>query len=250
MSVYVCRGFSIPRTSGSGGSAGGDYPSTPSDGNTMLMEHDDEDDPSSSSTPPRRSLRLQKDFLQLLADLCRRAGDLSTCLPSERNPSGHTRVLCILRDRQTFDPRRGAEEEGDRLLAADDHSENLGETDLLDNTRETGRKDGLYPEHARRGDGEGEEVASGETVIDAARAIRSFLLCVTFFADYVIQQALKQVENEGIRNAESEGRRGAGGGRGGRGISGGGGPGKSKRKTQVSWEKSSLVEANRPEVRV
>lgn len=232
--VYVCRGFTIPRTSGSGGSGGGDYPST-SDGNTMLMEHDgDDDDPSSSSSsPPRRSLRLQKDFLQLLADLCRRAGDLSTCLPSERNPSGHTRVLCILRDRQTFDPSQGAEEEGDRLLTADDHSENLGESDLLDNNMESGRKDGIYPKRERRG--EGEEVASGETVIEAARAIRSFLLCVTFFADYVIQQALKQVENEGIRNPESEGRRGGGGGRGGRGISGGGGgPGKSKRRTQVS----------------
>lgn len=202
----------------------------------MLIE---DDDPTSS--PPRRSLRLQKDFLELLADLCRRAERLSACLPSESNPSGHGSVLRVLRDRQRLS---GGHEEGlDRMLATDGDSENVEESrDLLytldggvSGRYAEGRKDGFYNRDKETG------VASGETVIEAARAVRSLLLCVIFFADYVVQQALKQIENEGVGNTEGGGGNGTGGRGGGRrGVSGGGGgfgggSGKSKRRLQVSF---------------
>ncbi|PFH33170.1 hypothetical protein BESB_083690 [Besnoitia besnoiti] len=197
-------------------------PSDGGEGDSCGYSRDGLDSPSC-----RRDRDLQASFLELLARVCSQIATLVEALPSRLRPDGHgptLRLLCARQQGGASDLRRRrrgfaqSEEDGD---------EEFSDAGVVAFFGEDGERDeGLCSAESRNGARHTHPrafasplvagaLASGVTVLDAARVLRSLLLCGVFFADWLVGEALRDIEEGPRGDGDSELER-TGRGRGGR----------------------------------
>ncbi|KFH02748.1 condensin complex subunit 1 [Toxoplasma gondii MAS] len=160
------------------------------------------------SAPLRRSPDLQAAFLQLVSQILVRIAALVESLPSPARPDGHgptLRFLCMRsqgglsarerRRRGLAQGEDGEEEfagEGISFVDGGDKGEraNIGQ-DGLEGGATNGQNELQVPGFSPL---MGREFASVDTVLEAARVLRSLLLCGAFFVDWLVDETLRHVE--------------------------------------------------------
>nr|CEL67066.1 TPA: Os07g0659500 protein, related [Neospora caninum Liverpool] len=154
----------------------------------------------------RRAPDLQAAFLQLVSQILLQIAGLVEALPGPARPDGHGPTLRFLCARQQGG--LSAEERRRRALrqGADGDEDFLGEISYFgvgdEDRQDRGSHDGIERAVAN-GQSElapalasllGRGLASVDTVLEAARVLRSLLLCGAFFVDWLVDATVRDVE--------------------------------------------------------